>query len=674
VADDKFCSEIIWQTVEDFQRLTNGIKLRKKIQDLTNACMATESFPGYIDNSDSYSCELDTLENLFITEKYSKYTGAITKQHVNPNSPEHSSPNNAQKCGFHFNNLGSEVESVNNNPIDVISAKKKSREKQNISHNYGVAKSKQRQKCDSASDDHRHHFSRKKHASRYEGKSSVNRHKWKKNMDTTISEEEGTSRWEEENDVFSDSKTVTKDPTRRRRDVISERKKVDSTVEDKGKGELQNRGAFTSNRELKTCSIKTDMGIKVGSFKETSANNKYIRRGKNKESDSVKERLSQLNNIRTHESNLTIKHSFQTKSREHVLLFSSSEESVETPHKTSTDCVPGTPIHATQFGIQLASKTENFPVESPVSVIHCLREPKCSVRIQQTKSEPMDYDTDKSSSKAKMSGYSKHTKRKKISELSTRRKKHKSAMEVSKRASGGIPSYFGSQMGKSDSRSSLQNVYEQQLKTAVQAINEGEHFFISTEEKPEKRTVLSVDLLLRDTEQKGITVNTSDNSKANHGQEVVTNGDNTETIQKQVVTSSNNQEDFRVSHLTLEQLEEKFRSNVKYLYGILKGEKYCWRHEQFKKGGTDSRNLCYAVSTIPYADSQLDHLLLLIRNTFYRKYSYMNHFDYIMKVLLPEATTKIFMDEFSLSHEETLQRIHKIYIVSDTPGEKSLSW
>lgn len=86
----------------------------------------------------------------------------------------------------------------------------------------------------------------------------------------------------------------------------------------------------------------------------------------------------------------------------------------------------------------------------------------------------------------------------------------------------------------------------------------------------------------------------------------------------------------------------------------MKDEKYCWRHEQFKKGGSDSHNLCYAVSTIPYTESQLDHLLLLICSTFYHNYSYMNHFDYIMKVLLPEAATTIFMDHFSLSHEETL--------------------
>jgi hypothetical protein len=55
----------------------------------------------------------------------------------------------------------------------------------------------------------------------------------------------------------------------------------------------------------------------------------------------------------------------------------------------------------------------------------------------------VDYDTDKSSMKDKLSGYSKHTKKKKCHKLSTRRKKHKSAAEVSKRTSGDIPSYFG---------------------------------------------------------------------------------------------------------------------------------------------------------------------------------------------------------------------------------------
>lgn len=667
MADDKLCSEIIWQTLEDFQRISNDIKLRKESQDCTNAYVTTDSFPGYSDDSDSYSCESDTPEKFFTIEKYSKYTGAVIRQYVNPNSPEHSSPNSKHKCDFQFNNLGSEVESVNSKPTSVVSAKLRPEKKQNISHDYGGAKNKQRPKCDSSSDDDRHHLSRTGNESKYEGKFSVNRPKLK-NMATAIHEEECTSgsRWKMENDMLNDSKIVTENPE----DTISERRKVDSTAENKGKSELQNRGAYTLNRERKSCPMGTDMVMKVASFKETSVDQNCIRRGNKKESDSVKKRLSQLNKKRTHKNNLTIKHYFQTKNTKHVSLFGSSEESVETPHISSTDdCVPGTPIHTTQFGIQLISKTENLSVESPVSLGHYVREPKCSVRIQQTKSEPVDYDTDKSSSEAKLTGYSKHTKKKRCSKLSAR----------TKRANRDIPSYSGSQMGKRDRGSSLQNFYHQQLKSAVQAINEGEHFLSSSEES-EKRAAISEDLLLCGAEQKelkivpDVSLKTSDNFETNHGQEAVTNDDNTETIPKQAVTSSNNQEDFKVSHLTLEQLEQKFKSNVKYLYGILKGEKYCWRHEQFKKGGTDSRNLCYAVSTIPYTDSQLNHLLLLIRNTFYRKYSYMNHFDYIMKVLLPEATTKIFMDQFSLSHEETLQKIHKIHIASDTPDEKSLPW
>ncbi|XP_023718184.1 uncharacterized protein LOC111870280 isoform X2 [Cryptotermes secundus] len=667
VADDKFYSEIIWQTVEDFQRIPNDIKLRKEAEDRTNAYVATDSLPGYSDDCDSYSCESDTPEKFFTIEKYSKYTGAVIRQYVNPDSPEHSSPNSKHKCDFHFSNLGAEVESVNSKPTSAVSVKFSPRKKQNISHDCSGAKDKQRPKCDSSSDDDRHHLSKTRNARKYEGKFCVNRPKWK-NMANVIYKEEGTSgsKWKMENDMLNDPKTVTENPTRCYEDTISERRKVDSTAENKGKSELQSRGAYTSNRTHKTCSMETDVVMKVTSFKETSADNKYIRRGNSKESDSAKTRISQLNNKRTHKNNRTINHYFQTKKTEHVSLFGSSEESVETPHISSTDdCVPGTPIHTTQFGIQLISKTENLSVESPVSLGHCVREPKCSVRIQQTKSEPVDYDTDKSSSKAKLSGYSNYTKKKKCSILSARRKRHKSAAEISKRASGHIPSYFGSQVGKSDRKSSLQNVYQQQLKSVVQAVNEGELLPSSSEESG-KGTAISEDLLLCGAEQKELKIvpdvflKTKDNFETNHGQEAV--------------TSSNNQEDFKVSHLTLEELEQKFKSNVKYLYGILKGEIYCWRHEQFKKGGTDSRNLCYAVSTIPYTDSQLNHLLFLIRNTFYRKYSYMNHFDYIMKVLLPEATTKIFMDQFSLSHEQTLQKIHKIHIASDTPDEKSLPW
>jgi hypothetical protein len=96
----------------------------------------------------------------------------------------------------------------------------------------------------------------------------------------------------------------------------------------------------------------------------------------------------------------------------------------------------------------------------------------------------VDYDTNKNSSKAKLSGYSKHTK-KKYSKLSARRKRQKSAEEVSKRDSRDAPSYFRSQMEKSVRESSMQNVYQQQLKSAVQAINEGEHF--SVHQKTQKK-------------------------------------------------------------------------------------------------------------------------------------------------------------------------------------------
>jgi hypothetical protein len=71
-------------------------------------------------------------------------------------------------------------------------------------------------------------------------------------------------------------------------------------------------------------------------------------------------------------------------------------------------------------------------------------------------------------------------------------------------------------MRKRDRGSSLKNVYQQQLKTAAQAINEGKHFLSSSGES-EKITAISEDLLLCGDEQKElkivpcVSLKTSDN-------------------------------------------------------------------------------------------------------------------------------------------------------------------
>jgi hypothetical protein len=717
VTDDKLCSEIIWQTVQDFQLLASHVKLKKEnSKDLTNTNMATDSPTGCSSNLIPYLCKPNNLEELFPIEKYSKYTGAVTKWYVNPNSPEHFSLNSGQECEFEFHNPTSEEAIMNNTSSSEILTNLKHSQKQNMSNDCSITNGKQGIECGSNLGSDRHHSSRKLYLRKLR----------QRNTPTTTSEEEGTSGsiWKMDSDVPNVSKPLMKNTIRYEDHVASYGRKVEHCMTEKeGKNEKQNRGNDTSNNGHKTCILKTEMVMELASLNESSKNKKYVKKCNDKKSGTLKSKSSKLGSKRSCESNMKPMHYFQMRNTKRISLFSSSEQGVKTQEElytnvsSSDDCVPGTPVHATQFGVQYTNKTENSPVKNPTSL------------VPQLNSKSVDYNTDKSSSKnvpestikteITLGHYSKHLKKEKCSKLSTRRRRHKSTAEVSESGSpvqlvkcsvarkteiindalSGTANENTSQLkhqssinlstrkglGESGRGSSLQGVFLQQLKPTVRHTKKGdshnEYSCNSSREESRKITRLPKDSSLYGVGQQelkivpDVSLKTSDNSETSHRQEVAQSSDIFKTNHEQVVTGSDSEgQDFKVSHLTLEQLDQRFNRNVKYLRDILNGKKYCWRHEQFKKGGTNSYNLHYAIATFPYTDSQLDHLLLLLRNTFCRKHSFVTFYDYIVKVLLPEAATKIFMDEFSLSHHEALHKLHKIHIISDTSGDMTLPW
>jgi hypothetical protein len=710
---DKLCSEITWHTVEDLRMLYDDVSLKRgNSQDLGNLCVVADSPSGYSNNISSHS-----YKSVFPVEKYSEYTGAVTKCYINSSSsPEHASLNDEHKSESEFNNPVPEVELVNKTSPSEVSTMPGPTERQSISSHHSSAKRRQGTKCDSVSSDDRYYPKRERSRSKYE--KSVRKLR-QKNIHTVVSEQEGTSRssLEEKSDMPDILKTVIKDPLRYcQDDIISEGRKIeDNMIENGGKSEEQTKGNYSPNKEHNIFTLKTEK----------------IELASNKESGTSKKKSSKLSKKQKCGSSLTIKHYFKMKNTEHVSSCSSSEHNVKTSDVSSSDdCVPSTPIHTTKFGIQYINKSQNSPVKSHTSLEHHLKDPKSSVRIQLTESESVDCDTVKSSSNTEMplDDCSKRTKQEKC-ELSRKRVRNKPIAEVSKKVNAGILSYFGPPVqvikcsdarkfeltddttcgadkennfqfkrspytvnvparkrpGKCGKGASLQRVCQQQLKSTVNAVNEedtdNEYLYNSSRKELENIIKLSEDSLLCGIEQQGlkivpdVSMKTIYRFETSYREETIS-GDNCETKYEEgvVISSDDKGQDFKVSHLTLEHLEQRFKNNVKYLRDIMKGEQYCWRHEQFKKGGPASRNLRYALATFPYTDSQLDHLLTLLREVFCRKHSFVTCADYIMKVLLPEATAKIFMDEFSLSHQEALQKIHEMCYPSCTSNDMSLAW
>jgi hypothetical protein len=709
VTGNKLCNEVMWHTVEDLKVPDSDVKLnRENSKDLTNAYVVAGSSAGYSCNFSSPSYESDNLEGLFPFEKFSKYTGELIKCYVSSSSsPEHSSFGDEHKC--EFNNNVSEVELVSRTSPSEVLTRPRPIEKHNVRNHYSSAKSKEGTKCHSdLSDDH---SDRESSRSRYEEKLSLGKLR-QKSIHPVVSEEKDTSgcSWEKESDVPDILKAVIKNTIGCQGDPTSDGRKVEETVTDSGSKNVEpTTGNYSSNKEHKIFTLETDV-MEVASSKK---------------SGTVKKKSSKLQKCG---SNSTIKHYFKMKNPEHFSSSSDSEQSVRTPDvSNSDDSVPGTSVHTTQFGIQYMNRTEMSPVVSPSSLSHCLIDPKSSARIQMAKSGLVDCGTDKSSHKTEvpLGHCSKHTKQGKSNRLSTKRKRYKSSLEVSKNVNASILSYFGSPVqtvkysvrkyditdnavcgtdneknsqqkhspchsnyfpmrqdaGNWGEGSSLQIPFQQQLETTVNATNEDDihnNHMCNSFRRELKEVIELSEGPLCDTGQHelnivpDVSINDSDNLETNNRQEVTTSTDNFETRckeQEEAISSQNEEQDFKVVHLTLEQLEQRFKNNVEYLRDILMGKKYCWRHEQFKKGGTALHSLHYAVAVVPYTNKQLDHLLLLLRKTFFHEHNYVTYFNYIVKVLLPEATAKIFMDEFSLDHQEALNKIHEVYIASDTADD-----
>ncbi|XP_041353431.1 uncharacterized protein LOC121371534 [Gigantopelta aegis] len=98
------------------------------------------------------------------------------------------------------------------------------------------------------------------------------------------------------------------------------------------------------------------------------------------------------------------------------------------------------------------------------------------------------------------------------------------------------------------------------------------------------------------------------------------------------------------------QLEKLVFSYEPYLRKLFQGQVSCWRHQEYKKGGSSRANLNYYVHFGLFTEEQQDVVMETLMSIFCKKHH--RYLDYIMKVLLPEILIKILMEMKELSHNE----------------------
>ncbi|XP_022094602.1 uncharacterized protein LOC110981380 [Acanthaster planci] len=118
-----------------------------------------------------------------------------------------------------------------------------------------------------------------------------------------------------------------------------------------------------------------------------------------------------------------------------------------------------------------------------------------------------------------------------------------------------------------------------------------------------------------------------------------------------------------VSKLSCLHLQRLTRKNRRYLKEIFIGKRPCKRHANYKQGGSTRANLAYEAWYGPYTEDQVD----CVMNELVKVYcsSHNKYFDYVSKVLLPEALTKICMDVLHIPLEEAQAILEKTPLCGD---------
>ncbi|XP_071800237.1 uncharacterized protein [Asterias amurensis] len=111
------------------------------------------------------------------------------------------------------------------------------------------------------------------------------------------------------------------------------------------------------------------------------------------------------------------------------------------------------------------------------------------------------------------------------------------------------------------------------------------------------------------------------------------------------------------------QLKRLVRRNKRFLREIFVGKRPCKRHLEYKQGGYARANLAYEAWYGPFTEDQVDCIMTELMKVYCAKHN--RFLEYLSKVLLPEALTKICMDVLHLSQEAAQLIMEDISLCSD---------
>nr|XP_047132828.1 uncharacterized protein LOC101237982 isoform X2 [Hydra vulgaris] len=112
------------------------------------------------------------------------------------------------------------------------------------------------------------------------------------------------------------------------------------------------------------------------------------------------------------------------------------------------------------------------------------------------------------------------------------------------------------------------------------------------------------------------------------------------------------------SKLTVNEVHDIVQSLEKDIYRVFNGEVTCRRHEAFKNGGNDKAYLRMQTCSNILTDEHEEVICHYLLKMFCAKKS--KHFDYIMKVLLPETITMFYAKVANISIEEARNMINSV--------------
>ncbi|XP_054774833.2 uncharacterized protein LOC129283017 [Lytechinus pictus] len=124
-----------------------------------------------------------------------------------------------------------------------------------------------------------------------------------------------------------------------------------------------------------------------------------------------------------------------------------------------------------------------------------------------------------------------------------------------------------------------------------------------------------------------------------------------------------------VKELKINDMVLRTHRNRRYLNEVFLGQRACERHQCYKRGGPHRIGMGSSVRLGPFSEDQMDAVMGELVKIYCNKH--IKYLDYVSKVLVPEAMTKIYMDVHGASHthaEEVMRGVKKEY-----PRSSSLS-